>query len=354
MANVNCQIDKFGANRPGRTVRMASTTLSYEFLLRHFRARRGLYILGAGASAGASESAGEVPFGHDFLIGPALEYVRGGSFPVTLPIPSELSGRIKNAARGVSLSRVFPDRILRPGAAEEFPYQELLQRMPDGFARLYMKHDLSKVRFAQRPRENYTVFRYFYPAMLINYNLDGLATEYCGDVHQVVTPHGTIPREFGSPDAAKLLARVREYDVRLGLDGLVLCVPESCGDSYLENCLLRMAICSPSFIAIIGYTFGRNGNGHDDWISLDKFKRAFRRFAGNIYIVEPRPEHLREMIEDSIESNNVFGVPAYWNILAHSFAEAARNRIGRRSLTYVCGQILDRHGNRVVFPLTLD
>ena len=333
---------------------MASTTPSNEFLLRHFRACRGLYILGAGASAGASESAGEVPFGQDFLIGPALEYVRGGSFPVSLPVPSDLSRRIKTVAGGIPLSRVFPDRILRPGAAEEFPYQELLQRMPDGFARLYMKRDLSKVRFAQRPRDNYTVFQYFYPSMLMNYNLDGLATEYCSRVHHVVTPHGTIPREFGSPDAAKLLARVREYDVRLGPDGLVLCVPESSDDSHLQNCLHRMATSAPSFIAIVGYTFGRNGNGHDDWISLDRFKRVFRRFTGNIYIVEPRPEHLREMIADGIESNRVFGVPAYWNILAHLFIEAVHDRIGRRSLNYVCGQILDRHGDRVVFPLALD
>jgi hypothetical protein len=77
---------------------MASTP-SYEFLLRHLRSRRGLYILGAGTSAGASEWAGEVRFGQDFLIGPALEYVRGGSFPVSLPIPSELSRKIVNVAR---------------------------------------------------------------------------------------------------------------------------------------------------------------------------------------------------------------------------------------------------------------
>jgi len=268
---------------PGGQALMASTTPSHEFLLWLFRARRGLFILGAGASAGGSGTAGEVRFGQDFLIGPALDYVRGGSFPVSLPVPSESSRKIINVARGVPLSRVFPDRIIRPGT-DEFPYQELVERMPDGFARLYMKHDLSRVRFSGRPRDNYTAFRLFYPATLMNYNLDGLATEFCGDVHHVLPPHGTIPKGYGSPDVTRLLPNVRDYDLQLGPDGLVMSVPESSDDVNLWRCLDMMAACSPQFIAIIGYTFGRNSNGHDNWISLERFKRAFRSFAGNIFV----------------------------------------------------------------------
>lgn len=332
---------------------MASTTPSYEFLLRHFRARRGLYILGAGTSAGASESAGEVRFGQDFLIGPALEYVRGGSFSVSVPVPSELSRKIVNAARGVPLSRVFPDRIIRPGT-DDFPYEEIVQRMPDGFARLFMKRDLSKVRYSQRPRDNYTAFRLFHPATLMNYNLDGLATEYCSDIHRVLTPHGIIPKEYGGPDIARFLTSARDYDLHLGRDGLVMSVRESYSDPHLADCLHRMVTCSPQFIAIIGYTFGRNDRGHDDCVSLDFFKDAFRWYPGNVYIMEPWPEQLREMLADGIESNNVFGIPCYWNILAHAFIRAARGRICGRSLDYLSEEILDRRGDRVVFPLTLD
>ena len=156
--------------------------------------------------------------------------------------------------------------------------------MPDGFARLYMKHDLSRVRFSGRPRDNYTAFRLFYPATLMNYNLDGLATEFCGDVHHVLPPHGTIPKGYGSPDVTRLLPNVRDYDLQLGPDGLVMSVPESSDDVNLWRCLDMMAACSPQFIAIIGYTFGRNSNGHDNWISLERFKRAFRSFAGNIFV----------------------------------------------------------------------
>jgi hypothetical protein len=39
------------------------------------------------------------------------------------------------------------------------------------------------------------------------------------------------------------------------------------------------------------------------------------------------------------------------NILAHVFMDAAYGRLGRRSLSCVCEQILDRHGDRVVFPI---
>lgn len=328
---------------------MASTTPSHEFLLWLFRARRGLFILGAGASAGASESAGEVRFGLDFLLGPPLDYVRGGSFPVSIPVPSELSHKLIKAAQGVPPSRIFPDRNIRPGM-QEFPYRELVQRMSDGYARLYMSHDLTKVRFSGRPRDNYTAFRLFHPAMLMNYNLDGLATEYCGDVHQVVTPHGTLPKGYGSPDMARLLTSVRDYDLQLGPDGVVMSVPESCDDANLWHCLDAMTTCAPHFVAIIGYTFGRNGDNHDDWISLEIFKARFRNFTGNIYVIEPRPEQLREELADGIKSNRVFGVTGYWNIMAHVFTRAARNQLGERSISYVCKEILDRHGDRVVFP----
>lgn len=115
-----------------------------------------------------------------------------------------------------------------------------------------------------------------------------------------------------------------------------------------------MVTCSPQFIAIVGYTFGRSGSGHDDCVSLDVFLEAFRGYAGNVYVLEPRPEQLGEMLADCIESNNVFGVPAYWNILAHAFVRATLGRDCGRSLNYICEEILDRHGNRAVFPLALD
>jgi hypothetical protein len=74
---------------------------SYEFMLKHFRARPGLYILGAGASAG------EAPFGENFMLGPALDYIPRG-FPVDIPTHSELS------QKSSPLPMVFPQRISFP------------------------------------------------------------------------------------------------------------------------------------------------------------------------------------------------------------------------------------------------
>jgi hypothetical protein len=154
-------------------------THSYEFLLAHFGARHGLFILGAGASAG------QVPLGKELLTGPAFDYVRSaGSFPVIPPKHSALSERIIDAARGILPAHIFRNREIRPGTTE-FPYQEILERMPDAFARLHMQYNLAKV-LQSRQADNYRVFQLFYPSMLLNYNLDGLAT-YIGTALNAAT-----------------------------------------------------------------------------------------------------------------------------------------------------------------------
>ena len=83
----------------------------------------------------------------------------------------------------------------------------------------------------------------------------------------------------------------------------MLSVPDSSTPEHLAKSLSHMLMCSPQFIAIIGYTFGLDPqrNLHDDWRSLAAFKHAFRHYTGNIYIVDPRPDYLRDMLADGIE-----------------------------------------------------
>lgn len=326
---------------------MTSSLISLEYLFWLFRAHRGLFVLGAGASSGAT------PFGADFFLGPPLDYVRGGSFPVSLPAHSPLTDRLIRMARGFPQHRVFPGRVFRPGM-DDFPLFELLERMPDAYARLHLMRALSTVRFNGMPRDNYTAFRLFHPAMLFNYNLDGLANEWCGRKHQIITPHGTVPKAYGSPDTARHLEILRDHDLTLRPDALVISVPESWDDQHLQSCLDALEGCSPDFVAIIGYSFGRDGDSYDDWVSLERFNRAFFDFRGPIFVIEPKPFHLRDTIADSICSNQVFGVARYWNIVAHAFLRLACGRGGERSLNYVCEQILDRYGDRVIFPMTGD
>jgi len=323
---------------------MSRPPISLEFLYWLFRTRRGLFLLGAGASSSVA------PFGTEFFQGPPLDYIQGGAFPVSVPAHDFLTRRLIHATSSLSLDHILPGRVIRPGT-NDLPFHELLERIPNSYARVHLMRTLSTARFLGWPCDNYTVFRLFRPAMLLNYNLDGLATEWCVDIHEVVTPHGTVPKAYGSPHMAQYLEIFRDYDVKLRPDALVRSVPESWNFQHLHYCLDDMDNSAPEFIAMIGYSFGRNGNSYDDWIFLKRFNRAFRNFAGPVFIIEPRPAQLREVISEGIASDQVYSVAGYWNAIAHVFLEFYRGRAGNRSLNYACEQLLDQYGDRVAFPI---
>jgi hypothetical protein len=132
-------------------------------------------------------------------------------YPVEIPAHSPLSEKIIRAASSMPLSQVLPGRELRPGS-EDFPFSELLSRMPDGFGRVSLKHEMARARFRRTALESYRVFRHFRPSVILNYNLDGLATHHCGDIHEVFDPHGTVEVGYGSPMGAALMSSVREHD----------------------------------------------------------------------------------------------------------------------------------------------
>ena len=289
---------------------------SLETIARQFRSQRGLYIVGAGTSVG------DAPLGQSFMEGPALDYARNsGSIPTTIPVQSYLNRRILEAARSVLPSQVFPGREYRYGT-DDFPFLEIVQRMPNSHARLYLKHTLSMTRFAGRKSDNYRVFSQFRRGMVVNYNHDGLAADFCSPFHDVINMHGVVERTYGSPAAAEWIAQVREYDLSLGPDDLLMCEPESFQDIALQRKFLRVARFQPDFVAIIGYSFGRNGERFDDQVSLDFFSRMLHGFAGNVYVIEPRPSALRDMLTDRLASARVFGIPAFWNVLAHTIVRS--------------------------------
>ncbi len=323
--------------------------VTYEFLLSQFRARRGLYILGAGASAGA------VQFGSAFLNGPALDYVRNArGFPVLRPSQSDLTRRIISSASNIPIADVFPERGARPGAVDDrndFPYQDVLLRLPDFYSRLFIKYELAKARYCWNDCVNYYIFRLFYPSVVLTFNLDGLASDLCRSVHKVIDAHGTVATGYGSDEIAKLLERVREVDLDIEQDHLLMSVPERYDDLRLERGLNTLNNFSPYFAAFIGYSFGRTTNGFDDHISLDFFRHHFHCFKGNIYIIDPDPYLIREMIADGIKSNNVISVRAHWNVLANVFYRAVHDGLGRKSIQYMCEKTLDSFGDKVTFRI---
>lgn len=308
--------------------------------------QRGVFSLSAQARL-----AGTVKLGPEFLQTPGIDYVTSaGSYPVEIPSHAPLSAKIIRSAASVPLSQIFPGRILRPGS-EDFPFRELLSRMPDGFARLHLKHELAWTRFDGRALDGCRVFRQFQPSAILNYNLDGLMTDHCGDIHEVFDPHGTVEPGYGSPSAAALVARVREYDFDVAPDSFVMSVPESLTDDRLATQLTLATRASPNFIAIIGYSFAGAEPVYDDFISLEFFKSRFRRFPGNVYVMSPYPAELSDLIAHGIDSNRVHPVPTRWNILAHAMVEMLTSGRVRPSLNYFCEQLLDKYGEKIAFPL---
>jgi hypothetical protein len=317
------------------------TTL--ESLLRQFRSERGLFILGAGASAGS------VNLGPAFLRAPGVAYVTsGGGYPVHIPSHSPLSEKIIRAASDADF---LHGRELRPGS-ENFFFRELLSRMNDGYGRVSLKQEMARARFIGAALESYRVFRHFRPSVILNYNLDGLATHHCGDIHEVFDPHGTVEVGYGSPLGTELVALVREYDLALAPDQFVMSVPESPIDGRLEDQLRKSMRTMPNFIAIIGYSFAGAWPGYEDFISLHYFMNRFRRFAGNVYVMSPYPYELADIIAQGIESRDVYAIPARWNVFAHAMMTSLSPGGIPRSLNHFCESLLDKHGHdRMSFPL---
>lgn len=314
---------------------------SLETIVRQFRLRPGLYVLGAGASVG------DVPFGQTLMWGPALEYVHGGSFPASLPEQSPLNRRIIAAAAGMTSADVFLGQEVRRGT-DDFPVQELIRRLPNYFGRMHLQHLISRANFEGRISDSYGVFGQFHPGLVANYNHDGLASRICSGLHEVIEMHGSVRRGIGSPELAQFLERARDYDFAAPADDLLMCVPESFQDLALQRKLLRLARFRSDFVAFIGYSFGFNGTGVDDAVSLDFFTRALRYYPGNIFVIEPRPERLSEMLAERLKTNRVFGIVAYWNVLAHAIVQRSVN--GERSLNYASLSFLDRVGGGLSFP----
>lgn len=306
--------------------------------------RRGLFILGAGASAGL------VSFGTSFMQAPVLDYVRNaGSFPVERPRHDIRTKKVLRSAELLRLDDFFPGRILRPGT-DEYPYREISERLSNSHVLHHMLHELARPAYERVECDNYRVFRYFRPSLILNYNLDGIAARQCGRRHLIIDAHGTVHSGLGSPAMRAFLDSAREYDLPLIFDEGILCVPEDNGDLGLWRKLSRAERFAPDFVAIIGYSFGKDGDKFDDDVSLDFVEQRFRGFRGSFYIVDPAPERFEMRFADTLKSKDVVGVCAFWNLFAHALIETIEGRNYGKSLDYLCKETFDRCGSAIVFP----
>ncbi len=118
--------------------------------------------------------------------------------------------------------------------------------------------------------------------------------------------------------------------------------PEREDDQLLRSKLSMMWEFTPSFVAIVGYTFSRQEVGYNDWVSLEKFVARYRCSPVNIFIIDPvQPYLLCEMLEERLKSKTIYAVPYRWKIVADEFL---RGRASEYSLAYRHELILDKYG----------
>jgi hypothetical protein len=326
---------------------MLSNSWNYEALLRRFRSESGLYLLGAGTSAGIA------PLGTAFWTTPVRDFLHNfGGFSVEEPGHSLLNQVIIKNSLGISMSEIFPGRDSHSGD-DILLYEAILRRMPNFYVRSILKHRLAKSNFYNQRSDSYEVFRLFNPSLIANYNHDGLATKFCSPRHRVLDMHGTVDRGYGSPEFGALIDDAREYHLSDLSDGILMGVPEIWSDQRLSLRLLEIGRFRPEFITIIGYSFAWNeaGGAHDDHISLEYFQKHFRGFQGDVYVIDPKPDYLRDMLSERLKSKAVVAVPARWNVLAHAIMQSLRNPNRRKSLNYVSEYLLDTYGGGLAFPL---
>jgi hypothetical protein len=229
-----------------------------------------------------------------------------------------------------------PGRELRPGTPD-VPIKEIAIRMPDSFGEYRLRHLLGAARHAGRISANYVALRKFKPGTIANYNHDGLATDICGDVHRVIEMHGSVHPDYGSREFGEWVYAARHYSLPVIPEDLLMCVPERLGDPVLHKRLLRTVQMTPEFLAVIGFSFGE-----DDAVSLNFYTRALREFQGAVYVIDPRPERVAELLAERLKSNRVYPMPAYWNVLARGLVAPERRA---RSLRHQHEGILDRFGS---------
>ena len=283
-----------------------------------------------------------------------MDYLRDlRSFPAIVTPRTPLTQRMIDYS-GIAGGDIFPDREFRPGT-DEYPFGEILKRLPDGFAREQLKHVLARPRYAARTNgtvtDSYRVFRNFHPSVIADYNHDGLAQEFCGSNHAIVEMHGSIDPVYGAPESRAWISILREFDIILPPDGLIMGLPESWADVSLYRRLSWVMSNMPMHVAIVGYSFARMGNGYDDAVTLANFVQRFKHYSGAVLIFGPDPTQLCEMLSDALEIKTIYPIKRYWNVLAHAYCETLRDPNKFISLDHAYGDIFNRHGSDIIFPI---
>lgn len=252
------------------------------------------YVLGAGASGGLVPVAGQIGSELSSL------YLGIGSYPAEPSGPSMLRSRI----------------FCFDGKIDDIFEYALLQNAPEASLLALMQKLLLYNRKDSVPSQ-YRLLRYVgRPSTILNFNLDGLATEYLRDVHRVIEAHGHVDFEW-------ILNPMFDDLVEWGMDPPPLTPKHLWGPeptwitsktAYIDA---WPRLRSASAVVVIGYSFGCSGRSLDDSESFEWISAGLDRSLCPIFIVDPNPEPVAGALSSRISDARITMVRAKWGDLAN-------------------------------------
>jgi hypothetical protein len=105
-----------------------------------------------------------------------------------------------------------------------------------------------------------------------------------------------------------------------------------------------MQLCNPAFVMIVGYSFRLFEGRCDDQLALATFVSRFRDMPIDVYVRDPHPRDLADMLSEELRSNRVHAFPVYWNVLAWAFEQVMAGKLDVTHLDYVHEMTLDTRG----------
>jgi hypothetical protein len=192
--------------------------------------------------------------------------------------------------------------------------------MPNGFVELSLFHQLSKANFWRLAPNGYRVFQEFCASIIVSYNLDGLALNFCGPQHRILTPHETVPYWYGATEIAHWLRDAIAIPDLRRAQALNLTFFEPEDDSRVDIDYEAL-LGEPQFVSIVGYSFARNDDQLDDQSSFERLTRALLLNPKPIFIFSPDPRDREECLTETIKNKNVFAVPVHWQLFARAILD---------------------------------
>jgi hypothetical protein len=279
----------------------------------------GLYLVGSRASLPFVPLAGSL----DRLALSAFQ--RGSSFSTEAADQDDRTRRVTAQYEPNHAWDETFDRKLRPGIVDAAP--GLLSHLSSIQAFLHELRVLALARQRALPTaelheiDGVRVFREFWPGQIMVYNLDGLLLELRHSQHRLFDMHGTSPDSLASPETLEWIEMGGAPDAASWFPGTNVDAAESRKDPWLIRKLDALWTFRPVFVAIVGYTFARQSDGHNDEVSLCAFIDRFRRSRGNVFVIDPFPDPLCELLHRQLAWARIVPVPVMWNLLAGAYLE---------------------------------